>query len=836
MEIPVPPEVLYEYKASAPRTTDVIHTSLDLHFDWEKESVKGIATIIASPYFYDLDTAVLDAKGFEIHSITLKSETDHPLEYTYDRRKLRIALGKTYTRKDTFTIAIDYTAFPSQLPKGGSAAITADQGMYFINAQGQNPNETRQIWTQGETEANSGWFPTVDKPNEKMTQEIFLTVENTFKTLSNGRLIYSVLHADGTRTDYWKQDKPHAPYLAMVAIGEFSEVQDTWRDLQVNYYVDSAYEDDAMAIFGNTPEMLTFYSTILGYDYPWEKYHQVVVHDFVSGAMENTTAVIHGEFVQRSKRQLIDADFEEVIAHELFHHWFGDLVTTESWSNLPLNEAFATYGEYLWIDHKYGSDEAGFHLMQDLQAYLRESETKNVDLIRFHYAHRDDMFDSHSYAKGGRVLHMLRQILGDEAFFASLRHYLEKHEYQTAEVHDLRLAFEETTGLDLNWFFDQWFLDNGHPKVDIRYRLEGDSLVVEISQLQDMERFPMYRLPLEIAIYENGKAAPGIEKVTVSGPESRFVFPVSNVDLVVTDAQQMMLWEKSEEKPDSWWAYQYRNGKKFLARYEALQNLHLRGKDSIATAVVREALDDPFWFIRQQALQYIDPSMFSARPDIPGKIRKMAQSDPKSQVRQTALSMLASLFPEDSSTLSIHVAALRDSSYLVLGTALAHFAETNPEKAISEAEKLEGTGEGSLIVPIAAIYASAAGPEKTAFFEKAAQEVHGPSVLNFSASYYAYATRTESQAALNNLQDFLVKITTSGKGWWIKYTGMTGLKELQQWHASKAAALAQDGETTSGLQEKAQAYTRQAEEIRKIMDRIIANEQDGKMKQMFEGL
>ena len=216
---------------------------------------------------------------------------------------------------------------------------------------------------------------------------MYITVEDRFKTLSNGLLENSTKNADGTRTDYWVMNKPHAPYLFMMAIGEFAVVKDDWNGMLLEYYVEPAYEKDAKMIFNYTDEMLTFFSDRLGVKYPWPKYAQVVVRDYVSGAMENTTGVIFGDFVQQTTRELIDGHKgnERIVAHELIHHWFGDLVTCESWSNLPLNEAFANYGEYLWFEHKYGKDAADLHRYQETQGYFAQANSVQHPLIDFHY-------------------------------------------------------------------------------------------------------------------------------------------------------------------------------------------------------------------------------------------------------------------------------------------------------------------------------------------------------------------------------------------------------------------------------------------------------------------
>ena len=448
------------YQETERMINDLIHTKLEVSFDWDKARLNGKATLDLKPYFYGVDSLYLDAKGFDLHKVVLvQGGKEIPLSHTYDGEIIAIKLNKTYTRNERYRVKIDYTAKPNERKSKGSDAITSDKGLYFIKPDEKRPDIMPQIWTQGETEASSCWFPTIDAPTEKMTQELYITVKDKYKTLSNGTLVYGVENGNGTRTDYWKQDLPHSPYLVMMAIGEFEVVKDSWRDsVEVHYYVEKPFKPYAKAIFGSTPEMMEFFSKLLGVDYVWDKYHQIVVRDYVSGAMENTSAVIHGDFLYQTTRELLDKDNESIIAHELFHHWFGDLVTCESWSNLPLNESFANYSQYLWDEYKYGKDEADHNGFEEMQGYLGEARGKQVNLIRYFYEDKEDMFDAHSYNKGGRILHMLRNFLGDDAFFASLNKYLEDNKFKTAEVHNLRLAFEEVTGYDLNWFFNQWFL------------------------------------------------------------------------------------------------------------------------------------------------------------------------------------------------------------------------------------------------------------------------------------------------------------------------------------------------------------------------------------------
>src|SRR5690554_2194528 len=346
----------------------------------------------------------------EIKSVKLDGKA---LNYLYnDAQFLRIKLDRTYTKDQSYDVVIDYIAKPEEKEIEGSSAISSDKGLYFINPKGENKNQMPHIWTQGEPEASSVWFPTIDRPNQNTTQEIYMTVEDKYKTLSNGALISSTQNEDGTRTDYWKQDLPHAPYLFMMAVGEFAVVKDSYTlpddtEIPVHYFVEPEWEEHAQAIFGATPEMIDFYSDLLGVEYKWDKYHQIVVRDYVSGAMENTGAVVFGDFVYKTKRALIDSDNHSIIAHELFHHWFGNLVTCESWSNLPLNEAFANYAEYLWDEHYHGRDHADYVAEKEADGYFQSSkQTGYHDMIWFDYNDKEDMFDAHSYNKGGRVLQM----------------------------------------------------------------------------------------------------------------------------------------------------------------------------------------------------------------------------------------------------------------------------------------------------------------------------------------------------------------------------------------------------------------------------------------------
>ncbi|MDX1652976.1 MAG: M1 family metallopeptidase [Brumimicrobium sp.] len=706
-----------DYNPSATILTDIVHTKLEVNFIWEKSQMNGMATLTCSPYFYPTDSLILDAKSMEIFSVMLN---DKPLTFKYnDQKFLRIKLDRTYTRDEQYTVMIKYKAKPEEKEEGGSSAITSDKGLYFINPTGEDPNKMPQIWTQGETEASSVWFPTVDRPNQKTTQEIFITVEDKYKTLSNGKLISSKKNKDGTRTDYWKQDLPHVPYLFMMAVGEFKVVEDFYTrpdgtKMPVHYYVEPEWEEHAQAIFGETPEMIGFFSNLLGVEYPWDKYHQVVVRDYVSGAMENTGAVIFGDFVYKTKRELIDGNDHSIIAHELFHHWFGDLVTCESWANLPLNESFANYSQYLWDEHYYGRDEADYNAEKEAEGYYQSAaQMGHHDMIWYDYPEKEAMFDGHSYNKGGRILHMLRYYLGDDAFFTSLKNYLKIHQYKPVEIHDLRIAFEDVSGEDLNWFFNQWFFASYHPELEVTQDLSiPDQVTLTIKQVQDLEKAPLYKLPMKIAVFENGKKTS--HNVVVDKNINTFTFRYKGkLDNVIVDEDRVMLGSINHEKPREWYIHQYYNAPLYKDREQAVV-YGSRDRSEEGKQLILDALNDDFWYIRQLAISNLKKIKRDKEAEVFTALENIVKTDSSSTVRAAALKFLSSEYFEGdyaSSTRRLLQHAIeKDSSYFVISRGLGGLLngdESDKEKAITMAEKMENENSSALRSQIIHIYKTA---------------------------------------------------------------------------------------------------------------------------------
>ncbi|MGV8915315.1 MAG: M1 family metallopeptidase [Kaistella sp.] len=677
------------YQQTHTLTTELKHTKLKVKFDYEKEQMAGEEWLTAAPYFYPTDSLVLDAKAMLIHEVALeKNGTKTPLKYEYKNDMLKITLDKTYNRNQDYTVYIKYTARPNEVTQKGSAAINDAKGLYFVNAQGTDPDKPTQIWTQGETESNSAWFPTIDKPNQKTTQEIYMTVPDKYVTLSNGLMKSSTKESGGLRTDHWTMDKKHAPYLFFMGVGDYAVVKEKWRNIDVDYYVEKEYEPYAKQIFGNTPEMLEFFSKRLNYDYPWSKFAQMTARDYVSGAMENTTAVLHQESAQQKPGDLIDENrWEGTIAHELFHHWFGDLVTAESWSNLSVNESFANYSQYLWNEHKYGKDIADFGLMKDSRSYFMDPSNPTKDLVRFNYHTREDMFDGVSYTKGGMILHMLRNYLGDDAFFAGLTDYLKSNEYGTGEAHQLRLSLEKVTGKDLNWFFNQWFYGSGHPKISYttNYEPVKKQVTVTVSQDQIGQNF---QFPLAIDVFENGK--PIRKNVWVNAKEkNNFTFAVSkSPDLINLNADGVLVAEFTESKTPEQYLIQYQNSKEFLSRYKAVEKAgENETNNATSLKILFAALKDQNFRIRMKALNSLDLSKADQAKAALSEVEKLASNDPKTLVQGAAISALAKT--KDKKYLPVFEKGMSAVSNAVKANSLAGIAAVDPARVASLADKID---------------------------------------------------------------------------------------------------------------------------------------------------
>ncbi|WP_035648885.1 M1 family metallopeptidase [Flavobacterium sp. ASV13] len=666
------------YRVTPQKVHDLIHTKLDVSFDYGKRYLYGKEWLTLKPHFYETDSLTLDAKGMDFKEIAIiEGNKKTPLKYTYDNEQLFIALNRKYKSTEKFTIYINYTAKPDELKVKGSAAITDAKGLYFINPDGKD-DKPIQIWTQGETEASSAWFPTIDKPNQKTTSEIAMTVDAKYVTLSNGKLASQKANSNGTRTDIWKMDLPHSPYLFMMAVGDFKISKDTYNGKEVSYYLEPKYAPYAKQIFGKTPDMMNFYSKMLGVEYPWAKYAQIVARDYVSGAMENTSATLHGEYVQKTARELLDDNQESTIAHELFHQWFGDYVTAESWSNLTMNESFATFGEVLWHGHDAGQDAEDRSRYEKLQNYLRSQ--KNGDspiLARFHYKNAEDMFDNISYSKGSIILYAMKNQMGDEAFFKGLNHYLTTNAFKSGEPHQLRLSIEEVTGKDWLPYFDQWYYNAGSPILDVTYRYANGKIIITINQSQD-SAVQTFTLPLKVDFYVNGTK---IRKdILINERQQSFSFDLpSKPEFIDLDPDKILVGEvKVDRKTAADYLFQYKNAPSYYNRIEAIK-FASKDRSQESQLILLEGLKDPQEDLRVLSIKAIDLNEKQTKDQVLKALLDIAKNDKKTIARANAIVKLAST--GDASYKSLMEESIKEQSYNVIAAGISGLTKYSPAEA-----------------------------------------------------------------------------------------------------------------------------------------------------------
>jgi aminopeptidase N len=734
------------YQASATKINDLIHTKLDVRFDYKKHYLYGKEWVTIKPHMYPTDSLRLDAKGMDIKTIAMvKAGKLVPLKFTYDSLTLAITLDKKYLSTESYTVFIDYTSKPDELKQKGSAAITDAKGLYFINADGAIKDKPIQIWTQGETESSSAWFPTIDRTNQKTTEEIAMTVPAKYVTLSNGRLASQKVNTDGTRTDNWKMELPHSPYLFMMAVGDFKIYKDKWRNKEVSYYLEPKYAPYAKDIFGFTPEVMEFYSKKLGVDYPWNKYSQIVVRDYVSGAMENTTATLHGTQVQATRRELVDGKIESEIdiVHELFHQWFGDYVTAESWSNLTVNESFADFSETLWFEHKHGKDAGDEQNYQAMLRYLNKPGNAAKTLVRFHYIDKEDMFDDVSYQKGGRILNMLRNYLGEDAFFKGLHIYLTQNAFKNGEAQQLRLAFEEASGQDLNWYFNQWYYSPGHPELKIDYKW-NEANKTETVYLTQTQKGTHFILPMAIDIYAGGKKER--HKVWMRNMADTLTFKVASVpDLVNVDGDKILLASKTDSKTFDQLVFQYFNASLYLDRFEAIDAAAKQQDNKAAQKLLLAALKDKYFNLRIKAIKTLDLSNADVKAAAVPILLDIAKNDEKTLAKAAALNSLAKL--NDASNLPLFKQSINSQSYAMQAASLNGIAGLTAADALKIAKNFEHDTSGPLTDAITKVYGASGGDAELPFISNAFKNASAQAKFGMLSDYIKLLSRVNNNNA-----------------------------------------------------------------------------------------
>ncbi len=649
------------------RTYDVIHYKIEIKLDDTAKSVVGKVTTTFVPLSTALKTVVFDAGDMNIKSV--KDEKGKELKFTSTSASVSIELDKPHSYRDTLQAAIEYSCKPKQ-------------GLTFNNTDGAVPGKRPQIWSQGEETTNHYWFPCYDYPNDKATSEVIGTVNAKYSFLSNGKLI-SVKEnkKDKTKTFHWKESKPHSSYLIMIAAGEYTILHDNLGKLPLEYWV---YPDDTTngrASFKYTPAMIKFFNETIGYNYAWEKYAQIILQDHFGG-MENTSATtLSDTWAVPDARGRIDNPSTSLLAHELSHQWWGDLVTCRDFRHMWLNESFASYYDPLFHRMFLGQDEFDYTLYQNQQAGVVVDTTRGRRPIV-----SVESYGENVYPRGAAVLHMLRYVLGDNLYQRSIQHYITKNAFQPVETNDLKNAIEETTGQNLQWFFDQWVYKAGHPIFSVSYKWDelAKHIALSVSQTQKMDSLTgVFRMPVDIEITTVSGAT--THRIEILKKDSTYILPASSKPLlVIFDKGDWLIKQLKFEKLFDEWKYQASSATSLVDRILGIQALaRMEKQGDVVSVYIDRMLHDPFWAVRHDAASLISQGV--AKHDSLRLVAKpallAAMKDKRSEVRSVAAGAMR-WFKGDDVVEQLN-AALNDSSYQVFGRALTSLAKADSVRALT---------------------------------------------------------------------------------------------------------------------------------------------------------
>jgi aminopeptidase N len=560
--------------------------------------------------------------------------------------------------------------------------VNPSKGLYFVKPDSGYPDKQWQVWSQGEMEDNHYWFPCYDFPNDFATSEVIGTVNERFTLISNGKLVdvksNPALH---TKTYHWLEARPHVSYLISVVAGEYVNVPLKYGKLPIENYVYPSQKNKAMYSFSKTPKMIEFYSKKIGYPYPWEKFSQTVVQDFMFGGEENVNAVTLNDNTIHDARAHLDNSSDGLVAHELAHMWWGDLVTCRDWSHAWLNEGFASYFEMLFQEYDKGTDEAlkEIHDNQNMVTIIDGGHRRRATVSNY-YANPIELFDGHIYGKGACILHMLRNYLGDELFWKAINYYVHRHAFGNVETNDFKIAIEEATGYNLSWFFDQWIYKPGFPEFDVSWSWDSLSQNVRlvVRQTQRIDSLTgIFTVPVDVELWIVDK--PETHRVTIESATDTFTFPAAErPQLIIFDKGSTVIKRVSFEKSIDEWIYQLIHAARAVDRSSAIE--YLRGfidTARVADAVTKAMLHDSFWDIRRSAAF----ALGTAKRGGPLRDLMEAYRDRDARVRAAVIAALGN-YPDNPQALKFVQAAFEsDSSYGVAAAALGTLTELDTARA-----------------------------------------------------------------------------------------------------------------------------------------------------------
>jgi len=646
---------------------DLQHSKIALKFDLEQKKVIGDVTHTLSILKEGTEKIWFDSVGLTIQSVTVNKAA---VKFESKDGRLIVPLASAAKTGQKFDVEIKYEGKPTK-------------GLYFILPDKDYPDRPKQVWTQGESEDTRYYLPTYDYPNDRLTTETILTVPAAWITVANGKLIGVTDAGNGNKTWTWRENLPSSTYLITVVAGEFDEVKETWRGIPVTYYAPKGRGERLKVNYSRTPQMLEFFSKRLGVDYPWEKYAQSMVDDFVAGGMENSSATTNTSTSLTHEKLAHEYTTGEdpLISHELGHQWFGDLVTCKDWGNIWLNEGFATFMERLWVEHNFPKDQIEYELWSGARDWFENEGLYGKPIVRHDFDDSSE-FDGNAYNKGGWVLMMLRHEIGEEAFYAGLKHYLETNRGKNAVTADLTRAIEEATHINVDQFFSQWVYGAGAPKFDVSYSYDDakHKISLKVKQAQKLEgKVGIFRVPVdvEVATAAGAKTYP----VVVAKAEEAFELPADSAPLMVLfDKGGHVLKSAEFRKDKKEWIYQAKNATEVADRLDAVDALGKLKDDAEALGAIGEALkNDKSWGVRAGAANTLGPTKNPAA----AKVLLEALNEAKEPwIRYRIVAALGN-FKDNADVLAkVNAIAKQDDSYRARAAALQAIGKLKAPNAL----------------------------------------------------------------------------------------------------------------------------------------------------------
>lgn len=703
---------------------DITRMKLEVAFEPEKGLVTGKVTHTFTVLQQQVDSIFFDAPGIVINSAWLNNES---LNYTTTPKGVWVKPSKSLKWDETGSITFNYTCTPRK-------------GIYFIgwnvpeNSE-KNPFAVRkQIWTQGQGVDNRYWIPMYDDMNDKFITETVITFQNGYEVLSNGVLLKKTPNKNNTTTWHYSMSKPHAGYLLMLGIGKYSiKKSKSSRGVPLNLYYYPEFADRAEPTYRHSEMMIDFLEQETGVNYPWESYSQIMVQDFLYGAMENTTATIFGDFFNVDERAFNDRNYVGVNCHELTHQWFGDYITARDGRDTWLQESWATYYPKMLTQKLYGDDAYNWQRREE-QLKAIEASKKDKNAIRHTGAGT-----ARVYPKGSNVISMLSYVLGNEQWKRALNHYLKTHAYANVETNDLQQAIQDKLGKDMSWFFDQWVLRGGEPEYTVQYTdaftKEGNrctEITIEQTHQRD-EQIGFFKMPFVFEVhYTDGS----MDKTSEWVSEQFKAIKINNnakkeIAFVLFDPNGMVMKTTVFKKGFNELKAQVLKAPNMLDRYDALVALKETDIEKKRSLLLEVFAKESFFAMKSEVINQLanDKSMVEL-------VSVFALKEP-----QAKLAFIKNYYGNDKTCIAAIENALTDnSSYDVVQAAVEKLCKLQPQQAAQYLTKVEGVYGLNNSVNIKY--------HELCVIHNIDADKHAQALINYASNTWEFRTRNTAFAAI----------------------------------------------------------------------------------------